>query len=283
LAVLTLVVCLPEVAWAQQGGLFPLAPIKRHRVPCDQEDPIYKVYKHQYFGYHPTCWRTFPPGWGCPSREAPDKEKSFKEFPLQSAEQPLDTGEAPEEGMTPRPGTGPTRPAVPPLPGGGRSPFEESPDMDKPGAAPGAAPAQPRGNQVPLPTEPGDPFELDKPAKPATPPRGAQGAPAGPGAANNGPELSAPAEPPGAVEGTRTTRNELFDGPEAQEEEGGPILALPKFNLPPVTDAGVPFGVTPPQPPANTDANMAAANTNTPRRGFLSGLFSNLGLNWTRR
>ena len=71
LAVLTLVVSLPELAHAQQTGLFPLAPIRRQRVPCDQEDPIYKTYKHQYFGYHPTCWRLFPDGWGCPSTTSP--------------------------------------------------------------------------------------------------------------------------------------------------------------------------------------------------------------------
>ena len=48
LAVLALVVSLPELARAQQGGLFPLAPIRRQRVPCDQQDPIYKTYKYQY-------------------------------------------------------------------------------------------------------------------------------------------------------------------------------------------------------------------------------------------
>ena len=91
LAVLTVVLSLPELAQAQQTGLFPLAPIKRQRVPCDQEDPIYKTYKHQYFGYHPTCWRPFPDGWGCPSRLAPTKadwEKSLKETPLGNREVP---------------------------------------------------------------------------------------------------------------------------------------------------------------------------------------------------
>ena len=86
LAALIVVVSLPELARAQQTGLFPLAPIKRQRVPCDQEDPIYKTYKHQYFGYHPTCWRQFPTGWGCPSPAAPDREASFKEFPFGGGE-----------------------------------------------------------------------------------------------------------------------------------------------------------------------------------------------------
>ena len=86
LAVLTVLLSLPELAQAQQGGLFPLAPIRRQRVPCNQEDPIYKIYKHQYFGYHPTCWRPFPNGWGCPSPEAPDRAKSFEKQKLGAGE-----------------------------------------------------------------------------------------------------------------------------------------------------------------------------------------------------
>src|SRR5262249_47506265 len=82
MGMLTLVVSLAERAQAQQTGLFPLAPIRRERVPCANEDPIYKLYKQQYFGYHYTCWRPFPAGWGCPSKEAPDREKSFREQPL---------------------------------------------------------------------------------------------------------------------------------------------------------------------------------------------------------
>ena len=49
-------------------------------MPCDREDPTYKIYKQQYFGYHPTNWRTFPAGWGCPSSEAPDRAKSLKDI-----------------------------------------------------------------------------------------------------------------------------------------------------------------------------------------------------------
>ena len=79
LVVLTAAVSLSGRVEAQQTGLFPLAPIRRQRVPCDREDPTYKIYKQQYFGYHPTRWRTFPAGWGCPSSEAPNKEKSFHE------------------------------------------------------------------------------------------------------------------------------------------------------------------------------------------------------------
>jgi len=274
--VLTLVGSLPELARAQQTGLFPLAPIRRQRVPCDQEDPIYKVYKHKYYGYHPTCWRTFPKGWGCPSPEAPDREKSFKETPLQAGE-PLEP--LPDEEMPAQPAPGGTRPAVPALPGGVRSPFEEGPEMERPGGTP-------RRGQTPLPTPPGDPFELDKPDKPATPatpPRGGEGRPNAPGAASTGPELSPPAAQPAPVPGARTSRNEPFDGPESTEDVG-PLLALPRINLPPIEDPGVPFGTEPPPPADNPASNATAvAGTNAPRRGFLSGLFNNLGLSWTRR
>ena len=61
-----------------QTELFPLAPIKRERVPCPMEDPVYGLYRHQYFGYYPTCWRAFPPGWGCPSPEAPNPALEFQ-------------------------------------------------------------------------------------------------------------------------------------------------------------------------------------------------------------
>jgi hypothetical protein len=43
--VLAIVVGAPTLAHAQQGGLFPLAPIRRERVPCPMEDPVYKLYR----------------------------------------------------------------------------------------------------------------------------------------------------------------------------------------------------------------------------------------------
>jgi hypothetical protein len=64
------------------------------------------------------------------------------------------------------------------------------------------------------------------------------------------------------------------------------MLALPRVNLPALDDSGVPFGV---QPPVAAGSSAATASTivdadpAAPRRGFLSGFFSNLGLNWTRR
>jgi hypothetical protein len=271
LAVLTLVSSLPELARAQQTGLFPNMNVRRQRVPCDQEDPIYKVYKHQYYGYHPTCWRTFPSGWGCPSREAPNREQSFKEIPLQAGERLPSLDQPGTDEMTPPPGT--TRPGMPALPGGGRSPFEE-----EPGAPPGA----PRGGQNPRQPPQRDPFELDKPDAPAAPAPG-QPRPPGAGAATNGPELSAPAATPPATQGARTSRNESTDEAVARDDDG-PLLALPSVNLAPVDDPGVPFGTQPPPPAAATASNTTTTTAaSTPRRGFLSGLFSNLGANWARR
>jgi hypothetical protein len=280
LAALTVVVSLPELARAQQTGLFPLAPITRHRVPCDQEAPEYKLYKHKYFGYHPTCWRPFPTGWGCPSPEAPNKEESFKKIPFAGGEPRSPLAPEGEEGMEGQPGV--TRPTKPALPGGAspRSPFETD--------DPAAPPANPRGGQRQLPP-PGDPFDIDRDT-PATPKPG-EARPAAPGAASNAPELSAPADQPSSVPGARTSQNEGSAEPNDRDDVT-PVLALPSLNVPPLDDPGVPFGTRPPTANANVASNASAgANTNSndpsaapaPRRSLISGFFSNLGLNWTRR
>jgi hypothetical protein len=278
LAALIVVVSWPELARAQQTGLFPNLPIRRQRVPCDQEDPIYKVYKNKYFGYHPTCWRQFPAGWGCPSPAGPDREASFKKYPFgggaAGASRPPGEG---EEGTEGQPGV--TMPAKPPLPPASRSPFETN--------DPAAPPTTPRGRQTPSPTNPDDPFELDPKTPPAAP-RSGQPRPGGPGAASNGPELSAPDDQPGR-QGDRTTLNESSNTP--NDPEGPtPILALPSVNVPPLDDPGVPFGTQPPASntdvASNANANSSAATASgatTPRRGVLSGFFNNLGLNWARR
>jgi hypothetical protein len=279
LAALALVVSLPELARAQPGGLFPNAPIRRQRVPCDQEDPVYKTYKYKYFGYHPTCWRPFPDGWGCPSPEAPDRKKSFEKQPLVPREGEL-PGAMPGAETPERPETRPTQPEVPRR----IDPFEMQPE---PGA-PGAAPTAPRRPQTPVVPPSRDPFQLDRPDNPPAaapnPPRAARMRSATPPAVSDGSDLSAPAEDRSRDAGTRTSRN---DGDDATDNpaEGGPLLAVPNVDLPPVNDSGT-FGI---EPPPSAGTNVAAENaTNTsgsppPRRGFLSGLISNLGLNWTRR
>lgn len=164
LAVLTMAVSLSERAQAQQGGLFPLAPIRRERPPCSNEDPVYKYYKQRYFGYHPTCWTPFPAGWGCPSKETADKEKAFREQPLDSKPAMEEEGPLPGEDMG-QPRGGPIRPNVPDTPPE-RDPFL---DNDMPGAAPLPRPnAQPR-----RPAQGGaSPFEdLNNPGASTTPAR----------------------------------------------------------------------------------------------------------------
>jgi hypothetical protein len=133
----------------------------------------------------------------------------------------------------------------------------------------------------------GDPFELDKPDQPRVNPNppaqpgGGQNRPAAPGA-NNAPELSAPAERTGQSQSPRRAPD---DEPEARDEDG-PLLALPNINLPPINDPNGPFSTSPPQTAA-TDAPPSDGTQPTtataPRRGFLSGLFNNLGWNWARR
>jgi hypothetical protein len=132
-----------------QTQLFPLAPIQRQRPPCPMEDPVYGLYRQQYFGYFPTCWRTFPTGWGCPSAEAPDTTRAFaerKRDPLPDNLPDLDT----EPGMGPAPDAGPGTPrgrgTPPPLPPT-RSPF------DLPDAAPNPNPG---GDRAPLPGPAGE-------------------------------------------------------------------------------------------------------------------------------
>jgi hypothetical protein len=257
---------LPQMASAQQGGLFPLHPIKRKRVPCDQEDPIYKIAKYQYFGFHPTCWHPFPAGWGCPSPEAPDREKSFKETPLGSTAE----GELPPPGAEERPETepGPTRrpgalPAVP----------RESP-FDTPAPTPGGA--QPGGanpRQVPDPFDAPDVRPRENPPgqpTPANPPRG------------NSPDLSAPADQPDRNAPPRASRDRGGDGPGAGDADG-PTLALPNIALPPITDPGSVYEPPPTQTANAGNASSAGTSNTTPRRGLIGGFLSNLGINWIRR
>jgi len=147
----------PTLAQAQQTGLLPLHPIKRERVPCAAEDPIYRLYRQQYFGYHPTCWRRFPAGWGCPSPEAPNPAEAFRKLPRDAAPTDAAPGAAapgaaapgganpddvplPGDDMPNEPGAaGPKPGGLPPLPPGGRSPFDLDP---KPGTGDSTPPAR---------------------------------------------------------------------------------------------------------------------------------------------
>ena len=53
-----LALCVPALVQAQQP-LLPNATIHRHRVSCLQEHPEFTKYRKMYYGYYPTCWRTF--------------------------------------------------------------------------------------------------------------------------------------------------------------------------------------------------------------------------------
>lgn len=181
----------PAVAEAQQP-LFPnLTTHKRARVPSCEENPLYKLYRQQYYGYYPTCWRRFPAGWGCPSPEAPNTAQALadirKEIERSQREQG-GTGDEPKEPGMEAPEPGPA-PGTPPAPAGDatiplppeRSPFEVTPPTG--GAAPPA-----RGPTTPERS----PFELSPLPDGAVPP-GVQGA-ADPGATELGPPpISAPA------------------------------------------------------------------------------------------
>jgi hypothetical protein len=289
--VLSILVGGSERALAQQTGLFPLAPIRRQRVPCDQEDAIYKINKQKFFGYHPTAWRRFPEGWSLPSPDAPNREQSFKEIKLGSTPESFEGEAGPGEEMRPQPApAGPgARPPAATLPAD-RSPFE----TDVPGAAPGAAPA-PRGGQAPKPGTPPpgarSPFDdiPDPGAAPPVKPRAPQSAVTPPAPGAGAPELTAPEAQPRANVGMRSRRGEPDQ--EATEEESGPLLALPSIDL----SRPAPLGTGPDaQPGASTAlAEDPASNPNATappppqappqRRGLLSNLFGGLGLNWLRR
>jgi hypothetical protein len=140
------------IAWVlgtsgrSDAQLFPNLPIRRPKVPCDQEAPYYKVFRQHYNGYFPTCWRPFPKGWGCPcpSPERPDWAGAKEKVPLQtdleyfSDLNPPDEGAGPDEMQGP-PGRG-VEPNLPPV----RSPFEmDTPPArggrDREGGTPGGA------------------------------------------------------------------------------------------------------------------------------------------------
>jgi hypothetical protein len=151
LAVLTLLVGVPQLALAQQSGLFPNAVIRRTRPSCAQQDPIYKLYRDRYYGYHPTCWRRFPDGWGCPSPEAPDKEKSYQEIPKKPPAPLFD--ENMDEGLAP-----------------GRDDGMEGPADRTPKPSPFELPAVPENTQPLFPPDDADQREPAG-AKPANPPQ----------------------------------------------------------------------------------------------------------------
>jgi hypothetical protein len=297
LAVLTVLVSLSGVARAQQSGLFPLHPIRRERVPCSMEDPVYKLYRSQFYGYYPTQWRPFPQGWNLPSPEGPNTKQALEKQPIEASATPSPEGEG-EEGPGPAQPDRGTRPAPMPPPENERSPFE----MDRPdggAAAPGAgAPPRrtpPRGNP-PQGAQP-SPFETPAPdqgnAPDPTNPRiraPQPNRPAAPGLPNTGtPDLAPPGAAPEAP--PRTLRNDEADDP-WRDRDSGPLLAMPDASLPSVEEANALGGVAPPLTPAVPAATSPVADAAAPaelpaqpatRRSRLGSLFAGLGFNRLRR
>jgi hypothetical protein len=292
LAVLAAVMSLSGLAEAQQSGMFPMHAIRRERTPCANEDPIYKLYRNQYYGYFPTQWRRFPDGWSLSSPEGPHTAEELKKNPIEGPKPFAPEGEGEEmQG----PAAPPTRPAIPNPPPDERSPFE----MDRPEAAPGAAPGRTnpaaRGTTPPPAAEP-SPFDVPE-TKPA--PAGAApgdrpqasrpnrpSPPALPDQA--GPDLAPPGDAPAAP--PRTSWNRRRD---SRQNDSGPLLSMSDATLPTVEETS-----SPDDPSGAGGAQTIASNTSasepvmaapalqpqpTSRRGPISSLFAGLGWNWLRR
>lgn len=265
----------PSLAHAQQSGLFPLAPIRRERVPCPMEDPVYKLYRHEYFGYHPTCWRRFPANWGCPSPEAPNAAAEFKKLPRDVP--PDEEGEGmpgPEGEKAPAPGPGNPPPGepnpnnIPALPEG-RNPFEfdnntpAKPNLRDPNRNPFLSedPAKPpAGGAQPTKPPAGD-------NTPVPPPVDAPGVD-NPGAA----DASSPGLPP-VAEAVESAPGAIGGGPEQ------PLLSLPDPTAGAPAGAGIPGPGTTIAPPPAPRGVMADPNTTGPfqaprRTSVISNLFS---------
>jgi hypothetical protein len=309
LGVLTVLLSSSGLVQAQQSGLFPNHPIKRQRVPCPAEDPIYKLYRNQFYGYFPTQWRKFPEGWNLPNPEGPNTAQALKASPIEETKPSPSTG----EGEEPEPPAerGGQRPIPTPPPENERSPFE----MDRPGdggnAAPGAGAAgrpsaAPRGTTPPagagrspfeMPpddagTEPGPATPRPRAPQPTRP---SQDAPLNP----TSPDLNPPGDTPASP------RTSLRDGRgrDAETPDSGPLLAMPDATLPAVEEAAQPGnsngtsatreilggpGATAPVASTDAGANQPSnqpSDTNQPsgRRGRLSWLFSGSSFSWLRR
>ncbi len=268
---------LPGLAEAQ---LFPNLPIKRERVDCAHEAPIFRMYRHEYYGYHPTCWRRFPPGWGCPSPEAPNWQAELARVPLQELEPQGGAGpDGGEGGIGNEPGmegdpTAPTPPGdqVPPVPPDDRSPFNMDLDAPIDPDAPGGA--------SPLQDRPAPPAGGAAPANPARRPR--PGAASRPAAPRRIPAIvSQPAEPPAlapaapTLEAPTTMAPAPGPGPIMVEEmiPGGaafPPAAPLAMGAPP---ASIPMEVADGAMPTLSGPPMAPSMRAPQRRGLFGSFF----------
>ncbi len=285
---MALVLGMPWLAQAQQGGLFPLAPITRQRPPCPMEDPVYELYRHQYFGYFPTCWRQFPAGWGCPSPDAPNVARAFALKPRTNKPDLTPEGEEPDQppsdGM--RGGDPDAEPENPgrsapdsklPLPPPDRSPF----DLDMKATSPNSASLSPKKpstgvrtapTSAPAPTQaPGNgnmsapPLEF-APARPVAPPSTNSALP--PISRNNIP-ATAPAPSP-SIPSTGTN-----------SANSGSLMPLPDVGVPTVSSAAPVYNSLPPAAEvieADPSALPPSQPVQAPRRtSFLGNLFGGFG------
>jgi hypothetical protein len=133
-----------EGTHAQQPLLPNMTASNRQRVPSCNENPLYKLYRQQFYGYYPTCWRQFPKGWGCPSPEPPNVAAAMAEIKRDiEKREKEETGEG-GKGEGPAPGTKPPgNGRSVPLPEEGPSPFEMPGGAPNPPDRPGDAPANP--------------------------------------------------------------------------------------------------------------------------------------------
>jgi hypothetical protein len=290
LAVCAAFLSLSGLAQAQQSGMFPLHAIKRERTPCANEEPIYKLYRNQYYGYFPTQWRRFPDGWSLRSPEGPNTIEELKKNPIEGPK-PFAPGEEDMQGPeTPAP-----KPAIPNPPRDERSPFE----MDRPepgaGAVPGVAPPArttpaPRSSTAPpasdaspfdipetKPAAPGDRPQASRPNRPSTP--SLDDAPA--------PDLAPPGNAPPVPPRTSWNRRR-----ESRQTDPGPLLSISDAMLPAIEEAS-----SPADPAGASSADTVVSSSGAgepalapttalpqaPRRGPISSLFAGLGLDWLRR
>ena len=299
LAVLAAVMSLSGLAEAQQSGMFPMHAIRRERTPCANEDPIYKLYRNQYYGYFPTQWRRFPDGWSLSSPEGPHTAEELKKNPIEGPKPFRAEGEGEEmQG----PAAPPVRPAIPNPPPDERSPFE----MDRPEAAPGAAPGRtnPRRRDARTPRR-GEPqhhrrqnhrrLTFPGPNRPRRVPRPAIGrrrrGQTGPRhrlfPIRPGPIWHRPATLP-----PRRREPRGIGAAESRQNDSGPLLSMSDATLPTVEET------SPDDPSGAGGAQTIASNTGasepvmaapalqsqpTPRRGPISSLFAGLGWSWLRR
>jgi hypothetical protein len=251
---------LPAAAEAQ---LFPNLPIRRQRPDCAQERPDYRYVRHEYFGYYPTCWRRFPPGWGCPSAEAPNSAAAMEEIKREAARAAQSPpGEQPDEAQPTDENAMPAQPTLPE----------------------GEVPALP--NQV-------SPFNLNRgdPAnRPGNPPGGATPENPPPGSGVPSPRASAPESSSDQPEAPSLSANDdpaaplaLLDvGNPSSPPTAAPVPAPDTLPFPGPPEPTTPPGASPrataptlgafPQPPTAAPAPVQAPQ----RRSLLGGLFQGL-------